>query len=41
MWTWIAPQVDRPPEGAWQPPPVEKLPANRMRILSVHRREAR
>ena len=39
VWTWTAPQADRPPEGAWQPPPVEKLPANRMRILSMHRRE--
>lgn len=40
VWTWTAPSSDRPPEGAWQPPPVEQLPANRMRILSVHRPEA-
>ena len=39
VWTWTAPQVDRPPEGAWQPPPVEKLAANRMRVLSLHRPE--
>lgn len=36
VWTWTAPDVDRPPTGAWRPPPVEKSPANRMRILSVH-----
>ncbi len=40
IWTWTAPRSDRPPEGAWQPPPVESLPANRMRVLSVHRAEA-
>ena len=38
VWTWIAPDVDHPPEGAWVAPPVEALPANRTRILSVHRR---
>ncbi len=41
VWTWLAPQVDRPPTGAWHPPPVEKLAANRMRVLSVHRPEDR
>ncbi|MBK7823809.1 hypothetical protein [Nannocystis sp.] len=40
VWTWFAPLEDRPPPGRWDPPPVEKLPANRMRILSVHRPEA-
>lgn len=36
VWTWTAPDIDRPPAGAWQPPPVERLPANRMRVLSTH-----
>lgn len=40
VWTWFAPLTDRPPAGKWDPPPVEKLPANRMRILSLHRPKA-
>ena len=40
VWTWFAPLTDRPPPGQWNPPPVEQLPANRMRILSLHRPEA-
>jgi len=36
VWTWFSPLTDRPPPGRWDPPPVDKLPANRMRILSVH-----
>lgn len=40
VWTWSAPTLDRPPDGAWQPQPVEALAANRMRVLSVHHAEA-
>lgn len=40
VWTWFAPLTDRPPAGRWNPPPVEQLPGNRMRILSTHRPEA-
>lgn len=40
VWTWFAPNVDRPPAGAWTPTPVEKLAGNRMKVLSVHRAEA-
>jgi hypothetical protein len=37
--TWSAPSPERPPQGAWAPPPFEALPANRVRVLSMHRRE--
>jgi len=39
-YTWTVPDPARPPTGAWRPPSIEEVPANRLRVLSVHVPEA-
>jgi hypothetical protein len=40
-YTWTVPDPARPPTGAWRPPRIEEVPANRLRVLSVHAPETR
>lgn len=37
-WTWHDPKVEEPPQGAWSPPPWEKVPPNKRRVIARHRR---
>lgn len=36
VWTWHSPSPDEPPEGAWKKPPLDTVPPERRRILSLH-----